>query len=103
VKILLDQEEVNPDKPDNSGHTPLQSAAWGGHEGVVKILLGREEVNPHNVDCDGGTPLSSAIAAEHDGVVKILSELREAANLKNSNCRCQKLLVPAAGHVHLRV
>jgi ankyrin repeat protein len=28
VKQLLDREDVNPDKPDNEGRTPLSWAAW---------------------------------------------------------------------------
>ena len=72
VKILLGQEEVNPDKPDNHGRTPLSRAAEGGHEGVVKILLRREEVNPDKPDNEGRTPLSLAAEYGHEGVVKIL-------------------------------
>jgi len=50
VKILLQQEEVTPDKPDNGGETPLSHGASHGHEGVVKILLQQEEVNPDMPD-----------------------------------------------------
>ena len=32
VKILLEPEEVNPDKPDNSYQTPLSNAAQNRHE-----------------------------------------------------------------------
>jgi len=39
VKMPLAKEEVNPDKPDEDGRTPLSHATWDGHEGVVKILL----------------------------------------------------------------
>jgi len=49
VKILLRREEVNLDKPDNFGRTPLSYATWDGHAGVVKILLGRQEVNPRPI------------------------------------------------------
>src|SRR5438309_1536826 len=60
VKILLEWQEVNPDKPDNYGATPLSYAAECGHEGVVKILLEREEVNPEKPDNYGQTPLAVA-------------------------------------------
>ena len=46
MKILLAREEVNPDKPDYFGLTPLMHTALSGREEVVKILLGWEEVNP---------------------------------------------------------
>jgi len=45
VKILLGQDNVNPDKPDIYGRTPLWCAAKGGHEGVVKILLELDDVS----------------------------------------------------------
>ena len=72
MKILLEREEVNPNKPDNSGQTPLTYAAKNGHEGVVRILLGREEVNPDRTDNEGRTPLSFAAEYGHEGVVKML-------------------------------
>ena len=72
VKILLEREEVNPDKPDSDGRTPLSFAAEDGHEGVVKILLGRGEVNPDGPDNEGRRPLSFAAKYGREGVVKIL-------------------------------
>ena len=72
VKILLEQREISPDKPNNDGRTPLLYAACGGHEGVVKILLGREEVDPDGPDIWDQTPLSNAARNGHEGVVKIL-------------------------------
>jgi len=53
--MLLEREEVNPDKLDNYGITPLSCAASGGYEGIVNILLGRGGVNPD----------SQIISAEH--------------------------------------
>jgi len=35
--MLLEREEVNPDKLDNYGITPLSCAASGGYEGIVNI------------------------------------------------------------------
>jgi len=77
VKILLEREEVNPNKPNNHGATPLWFATAHGHEGVVKILLESEEVNPDKPDNYGGTPLMSAAEKGHEGVVKILLEHEE--------------------------
>lgn len=51
VKVLLGQEEVNPNKLDNRGQTPLSHSAQDGREAVVKILLRREDVNPEQPDC----------------------------------------------------
>jgi len=46
AKILLEQRDVNPDKPDGRRRTPLLWASSNSHEGVVKILLERDDVNP---------------------------------------------------------
>ena len=43
MKTLFEREEVEPDKPDNRGGTPLLLAAFCGHKGVLKIL-GRDEL-----------------------------------------------------------
>ena len=85
VKILLGQEEVNPDEPDSYGQTPLSVAAEGGHEGVVKILLGRDEVNSDKLENGGWTPLSLAAVNGHEGVVKMLLEREEVNPDKPDN------------------
>ena len=72
VKLLLEQEEVNTDKPDFCDQTPLSSAAGGGYEGVAKLLLEREEVNPDKLDHDGQTPLSFATMYGHNSVAPLL-------------------------------
>jgi len=81
VKVLLDQEDTNPDKVDTEyGRTPLSWAAEKGHEGIVKMLLERENVNPNQTDTEyGRTPLSWAAKNGHEGIVKILLE-REKIN-----------------------
>jgi len=70
---------INPDKPDNSGQTPLFRAAGGGHVGVVKLLLERGDISPNRPDNDGQTPLSWAASSGHDGVVNLLLEREDAS------------------------
>ena len=53
VKQFLDREDVNPDKPDNEGRTPLSWAASQGHEHVVKLLLCLEGVDPETTNIQG--------------------------------------------------
>jgi len=55
--MLLKRADVNPERPDNRGRTPLSYAAQRGSAKVVEILLGREEVNPEQPDNEGRTPL----------------------------------------------
>ena len=44
VKTLLRWEDVNPDKSDNAGLTPLSYAAQNGHDGVTALLQSRKVV-----------------------------------------------------------
>ena len=70
MKALLGRNDVNPDKPDNKGQTPLSCAAKNGHVGVVEILLGRGDVKqPNN---KGQTPLSYATRNRHTRVIALL-------------------------------
>jgi len=50
VKILFGRDDIDPNKPNEEGQTPLMLAAWNGHEGVVKILLGRDDIDPNQPD-----------------------------------------------------
>ena len=78
MKILLRQDEVNPDKPDNWGKTPLMYAAEQGCEGVVKVLLGRRGINPDKPDNFGTTPLMYATWRGHKKVIALLRPHDEA-------------------------
>ena len=60
VKMLLEQEQVNPDISGSCGRTPLSFAASFGHEQVVEMLLGREDVDPNKPNSSGLTPLAYA-------------------------------------------
>ena len=82
VKILLEQDDINPDQADSDwGMMPLMWAAQKGHSGVVKLLLEGDGVNPDasNHDFDNDTALLLAAEYGHLGVVKILLE-REDVN-----------------------
>ena len=68
MKILLGRDDVNPNRPDKLGKTPV----WSGHEGVVKMLLGRDDVNPDKPDKCRRTPLWWAARNGHVGAVEIL-------------------------------
>ena len=81
VKILLEREDINPDRKDTkSGWTPLSRAAADGQERVVKVLLQREDVNPNQSGTKyGATPLSFAAEGGHQGVVKMLLEREDVS------------------------
>jgi len=46
VRVLLEQNEINPSIANEYGRTPLSFAAENGHEGIVRILLERNDVSP---------------------------------------------------------
>jgi len=58
VKISLGRNNVNPDKPNKHGETPLWWAVLNGHKGAVTLLLGEEDINPGKPNIHGRTPLS---------------------------------------------
>jgi len=49
VNILLEREEVNPDKPDNYGQTPLSVAAMRDHKEVVALLQAHRAVTSNAI------------------------------------------------------
>jgi len=59
VKLLLARHDINPDKPDKYGETPLWDASYNGHEGVVRllVLLSRGAIDPEQPDNNSPTPL----------------------------------------------
>ena len=69
VKALLGREEVNPERPDNDGQTPLPLASWNGYDGVVKILLQLREVNAHKADNGSQTPSPSLLVSNVSGEI----------------------------------
>ena len=72
MDLLLRQEAANPDKPDNTGKTPLSWAAMKGYEQVVKQLLDRQDVNPGKQDKNGHIPPYHAPTTGHEGVANLL-------------------------------
>ena len=72
--MLLRRDDLNPDKPDNGGRTPLWCAACNGHEGLVKIPLGRDDVDPNKSDTTKyrRTPLKIAASNRRRGVMALL-------------------------------
>jgi len=60
MKMLLGWEEVDPNRPDNYGRTPLSWASGYGYVNEVKLLLGREEVDPDKPGNNRQTPQSHA-------------------------------------------
>jgi len=61
VRMLLERNDVNPDKADKWTRTPLARAAKNGNEGVVRMLLKENDVSPDTADKWSRRPLSWAL------------------------------------------
>jgi ankyrin repeat protein len=82
VRLLLDQQDVNPDFKCE-GRTALWWAADKGHCGVVGLLLERS-INP-NANDDGRTPLIIAVQHGHEQVVRLLLRRRDVNPVVKTN------------------
>jgi len=99
AKLLLEQEDIDPNCTDEHDRAPLGWAAMFGHEGVVKLLLGRDDVDPNHPDKYDQTPLRCAATDGHEGVVKLLLG-REDVDPNRANKRDRTPLVCAATNGH---
>ena len=50
VEMLLERDDVNPNRPDKCDRTPLWCAAGNGHGKVVEMRFGRGDINPEKPD-----------------------------------------------------
>jgi len=78
VRILLGRIDVNPDRADKCGRTPLSWAAEYGYGESVRMLLERDDVNPNTADKSGRTPLSWAAKNGHEKIVEMISQRNNA-------------------------
>ena len=125
VKLLLQQDQTQPDIPDTwHNRTALSWAAGSGHEGIVRLLLGPIFVNPGSIGCmwrrvarvlnllfggkyinpnkpdnNGRTPLMWAAWNGHDRAVKLLLE-REDISPDRPDNNGRTPLMWAAGNGH---
>jgi len=74
VRILLGRSDVNSDRADKCGRTPLSWAAGLGRGETVRMLLERHDVNPDSPDKRGRTPLSWAAEYGREESVRMLLE-----------------------------
>ena len=74
VKLLLSRSDVNPDKPDENGRTPLWWASDSGRGAVAELLLAKNNVSPDRSDNYGQAPLLRACFCGSEEVVRLLLE-----------------------------
>jgi len=99
VKLLLARNDVDPDKPDNGGRTPLWGASSNGHVGVVRLLLARGDVDPNKSGMGGETPLWRASRNGHNEVVRLLLTRKDVnPNILDRYDKTPLCQVSSSGH-----
>ena len=72
MKLLLNDERVDINKPNKNDWTPFHSACHYGYIEVVKLLLNDQRVDINKAASDGWTPFHSACYNGPIEVVKLL-------------------------------
>jgi len=103
VKLLLEQQGVDPCSTKHSGNALLLCAAWAGRGPVVQMLLERNDINPDTTDEGGRTPLSWATwpiylePCTEEGCARAVTILLEPneVNPHSTGKSCRTTLSPA--------
>lgn len=72
VKRLLDAPDIEVNKADDSGITPLSRACVLGRAEIINLLLKHPGIKVNLADNKGNTPLSRACALGRTGIVNLL-------------------------------
>ena len=72
MEMLLEKDDIQVNKADYTGATPLYIAAREGHEQVVKTLLKKHGIEVNKADNAGDTPIAVAAHLRHGKIVDLL-------------------------------
>lgn len=97
VRILLALPEVDINKGNSLGCTPLRVAAQNGHLAVVKLLV-ENHADVHDGGSDGATPLLMAAQVGHHKIVQYLAEHGANINVKIKNGSFPLYMAAFNGH-----
>jgi ankyrin repeat protein len=75
VRELLSMPDIDVNKADNDGYTPLYNAALEGYVKMVKMLLKIPNIDVDKANNNGWTPLSCAASSGNVKIVKMLLEV----------------------------
>ena len=71
-KLLVNNEQCNPNLQDASGNAPLHIAAKWGYVEPVQAIIGHPQCNLNIQNCDNEIPLQIALRLKHTRIVEIL-------------------------------
>ena len=95
--MLLELNDINPNKLDLLRETPLGWASEEGHEGIMRMLLERNNVDPNEPNLFRETPLLAASMNGHEGVVRMLRGWNNANPPRTGETASKTSLVDIAG------
>ncbi|KAL6408741.1 HETEROKARYON incompatibility protein [Ilyonectria robusta] len=84
VKLLLDFNEVDPNRDNFDGNSALMCTVINKHEAVVKLLLKSSRVDPNATNLDGGSPFygeSPVWRAAYEGNLSIFTMLIDSGRI----------------------
>lgn len=96
VKLLLENDTVNPNSECPDGHTPLWWAMCCLNYGIVKLLLATNHIDLNSACADGRTLLWWAISRNHEAVVKMMLETGQI----DLNSECADGYTPLGWAIH---
>jgi len=104
VQVLVELGQVNVNvtsSKDLDACTPLQEAAFYGHEDIVKYLLDQDDMDMDKRNAQGRTALHRAVYKNHFNIVQILVKSGADINLLDNNRRTALHWASFFGHLQI--
>ncbi|KAK2804690.1 hypothetical protein FQN50_006530 [Emmonsiellopsis sp. PD_5] len=98
LQLLINHPGASPTYGHFHFGTPLQCAAFGGHEAMVRFLMSLEEVQLDSQNQDGNTALHCAAIANHENIVRLLLDGGAGIDFQNSNQQTPLMCAVAFGY-----
>ena len=74
MKVLLTAKDINVNRADEYGYTPLFIASLQGNANTVKVLLAAKDINVNQSNMFGKTPLDTATLNNHKEIIQLLKD-----------------------------
>ena len=88
VRLLLNCDLIDPNKPDAGNYTPLHNAVYSGHVSVVKVILQHPNVLIDVKNVSGETPIDVSRRRRFRELEEILSNKLQIDAVERYNSFC---------------